>query len=246
MHFLQYSKKLKGILSNFKLQLTNKMVRMTNETRPIQSISNDFYKLDIGMKQSILEELMKMFIADKRKIPTRLLTDLKEVRKDNKRGEGYTLHTDCKNTRKALKIYYKQYKHLDKYYPKNLDSVMSVGSLQRGQRAVDIEKKYERLIRFKYDSHIWLYNDESDTVSWIKPVFLKLMKQCNKQENIKPLSKTNFKIGDVEWYGLIIEKGDNVRINYGLTSLANEMIYGTTAVFDNKKSRDDYFDWMMK
>lgn len=223
------------------------MVRTTNETRPIQSLSNDYDALDIGMKQSILEELMKMFIADKRKIPTRLLTDLKEVRKQNKRGEGYTLHKDCKNTRKGLKMYYKQYKHLDKYYPKNLDSVMNVGSLQRGQRAVDIEKKYERLIRLKVDSHIWVYYDKDDRLSWMSPKLFKMMKEsiksgkCRREE----CEKVDMTIGDVEWYGIILEKGNEI-LNYGLSSLANKMIYGFTAVFDNKKSRDDYFDWMMK
>lgn len=223
------------------------MVRTTNETRPIQSLSNDYDVLDIGMKQSILEELMKMFIADKRKIPTRLLTDLKEVRKQNKRGEGYTLHKDCKNTRKGLKMYYKQYKHLDKYYPKNLDSVMNVGSLQRGQRAVDIEKKYERLIRLKVDSHIWVYYDKDDRLSWMSPKLFKMMKEsiksgkCRREE----CEKVDMTIGDVEWYGIILEKGNEI-LNYGLSSLANKMIYGFTAVFDNKKSRDDYFDWMMK
>ena len=223
------------------------MVRTTNETRPIQSLSNDYDALDIGMKQSILEELMKMFIADKRKIPTRLLTDLKEVRKQNKRGEGYTLHKDCKNTRKGLKMYYKQYKHLDKYYPKNLDSVMNVGSLQRGQRAVDIEKKYERLIRLKVDSHIWVYYDKDDRLSWMSPKLFKMMKEsiksgkCRREE----CEKVDMTIGDVEWYGIILEKGNEI-LNYGLSSLANKMIYGFTAVFDNKKSRDDYYDWMMK
>jgi hypothetical protein len=225
------------------------MVKATNETRPVYTISNDYYALDIGMKQSILEELMKMFIADKRKIPAQLLSNLKDVRKENKRGEGYTLHTDCKNSRKCLKVFYKQYKHLDKYYPKKLDRVMSVGSLQRGQRAVDIEKKYEMLIRYKGDSHIWTYDDEDDILSWVSPSMFKTVKEaikCGKYDK-EQMEKVDMTIGDVKWYGIITGIGqDRLMLNYGLSSLANKMIYGFTVVFDAKQSRDDYYDWLMK
>jgi hypothetical protein len=217
-----------------------------SETRPIQSITNDFDALDIGMKQSILMELMKMFIADKRKIPARLLADLKEVKKQNKKGEGYTLHTDCKNTRKGLKVYYKQYKHLDKYYPKNLDNITPVGSLQRGIRAVDIEKKYERLIRTKCDSHIWTYCDKEDRISWIKPELFQMVRKGYSKSEIEKTKKIDFTIGDVKWFGIILEDGEGINLNYGISALANEMIWGFTAVFDNVKSRDDYYDWTMK
>ena len=222
------------------------MVRTTNETRPIQSLSNDYDALNIGMKQSILEEMMKRFIADKRKIPAQLLTDLKKVRKENIRGEGYTLHTDCKNTQRAMKVYYKQYKHLDKYYPKKLDGVMNVGSLQRGQRAVDIEKKYERLIRFKCDSHIWVYYDKDDRLSWISPELFKQVKKGYNKKQIENTEKIDFTIGDIKWYGIILEMGDDVLLNYGITSISTTMCYGFTAVFDNIKSRDDYFEWIRK
>jgi len=219
----------------------------TNETRPIYGISNDFDTLDIGMKESILTELMKKFIADERKIPARLLEDLKKVRKQNKKRLGYTLHKDCKNTRKVLKVYYKQYKHLDKYYPKDLD-VLSVGSLQRGARAVNIEKKYETLIRTKCDSHIWTYYDKEDRLCWIKEELFKRVRNNYSESDKKQIKKIEFSIGDVEWYGISLEGEDDdaTKLNYGISSLANEMIWGFTAVFDNMKSRDDYYDWIMK
>jgi len=219
----------------------------TNEARPIQMISNDFYSLDIGMKQSILTELMKMFIADERKIPLRLMADLKKVKKQNKKRMGYTLHTDEKNTRKCMKMYYKQYKHLDKYYPKNID-VLWVGSLQRGQRAVDIEKKYEKLIRIKTSSHIWNYTDNKDDLFWINPeVFKRVRKNYSRLEKDNDIKKLDFKIGDVDWYAINISDSDSDELlNYGISSLANEMVYGFTMVFDDVKSRDDYYDWVRK
>ncbi len=219
----------------------------TNEARPIQTISNDFYSLDIGMKQSILTELMKMFIADERKIPLRLMADLKKVKKQNKKRMGYTLHTDVKNTRKCMKMYYKQYKHLDKYYPKNID-VLWVGSLQRGQRAVDIEKKYEKLIRIKTSSHIWTYTDAKDDLFWINPeVFKRVRKNYSRLEKDNDIKKLDFKIGDVDWYAINISDSDSDELlNYGISSLANEMVYGFTVVFDDVKSRDDYYDWVRK
>jgi len=201
----------------------------TNETRPVYAITNDFDMLDIGMKESILVETMKKFIGDKRKIPTRLLEDLKKVRNQNKKRAGYTLHMDCKNTRKGLKVYYKQYKHLDKYYPKDLDSITQVGSLQRGVRAVDIEKKYERLIRTKCDSHIWTYYDKEDRLCWIKADLFRRVRDGYSESEKQHIEKIDFKI-----------------FNYGISALANEMIWGFTAVFDNVKSRDDYYDWTMK
>ena len=219
----------------------------TNETRPIYGISNDFDTLDIGMKESILTELMKKFIADERKIPTRLLEDLKKVRKQNKKREGYTLHKDCKNTRKVLKVYYKQYKHLDKYYPKNLD-VLNVGSLQRGKRAVNIEKKYETLIRTKCDSHIWTYYDKEDRLCWIKEELFKRVRKNYSESDKKQIKKIDLSIGDVEWYGISLEGEDDdaTKLNYGISSLAIKMVYGFTAVFDDVKSRDDYYDWVRK
>ena len=220
----------------------------TNETRPVYAITNDFDMLDIGMKESILVETMKKFIGDKRKIPTRLLEDLKKVRNQNKKRVGYTLHMDCKNTRKGLKVYYKQYKHLDKYYPKDLDSITQVGSLQRGVRAVDIEKKYERLIRTKCDSHIWTYYDKEDRLCWIKADLFKRVRDGYSESEKQHIEKIDFKIGEVEWYGIRLEGGDAdaSKFNYGISALANEMIWGFTAVFDNVKSRDDYYDWTMK
>jgi hypothetical protein len=217
-----------------------------SETRPIYEISNDYYALDIGMKHATLMEMMKMFLSKKKKIPTRLLTDLKEVKKQNKKRETYTLHTDCKNTQHALKMYYKQYKHLDKYYPKNLDKITPVGSLQRGERAVDIEKKYENLIRQKVDSHIWVYHDEGDRLSWIKPELFRKVKKGYSKSEIERTKKIDFSIGDVKWYGIILEDGEGITLNYGLTALANKMIWGFTAVFDDTRSRDDYYDWIRR
>jgi len=217
----------------------------TNESRPIYGISNDFDTLDIGMKESILTELMKMFIADERKIPARLLEDLKKVKKQNKKRLGYILHKDAKNTRKGMKVFYKQYKHLDKYYPKNIE-VLKVGSLQRGERAVDIEKKYERLIRLKGDSHIWTYFDNKDEICWIKTdVFKRVRENYSRWEKDNHIKKLDFKIGDVDWFGINLSDGAEL-LNYGISSLANEMVYGYTVVFDNVKSRDDYYDWVRK
>ena len=220
----------------------------TNETRQVYGISNDFDTLDIGMKQSTLTEVMKMFIADKRKIPARLLEDLKKVKKQNKKRMGYTLHKDCKNTRKALKVYYKQYKHLDKYYPKNLDNITPVASLQRGERAVDIEKKYERLIRLKCDSHIFMYNDDTDNLMWVKDELFRMIKNSyDKSYREKHIEKIDFSIGDVKWYGIKIEEDDDMtRLNYGLTALSDDMIWGLTAVLDSEKGRDAMYDWVRK
>lgn len=218
----------------------------TMENRPVYSISNDYYALNIGMKHATLTELMKTFISKKKKIPARLLMDLKEVKKQNKKRETYTLHTDCKNTQEALKMYYKQYKHLDKYYPKNLEKILAVGSLQRGERAVDIEKKYENLIRQKVDSHIWVYEDKNDRLCWIKPDLFRNVKKGYSKSEIEKTKKIDFTIGDVKWFGIILEDGDGINLNYGLTALANEMIWGFTAVFDDTRSRDDYYDWIRR
>jgi len=218
----------------------------TNEPRKIYGISNDFDTLDIEMKESILTELMKKFIGNKRKIPARLLGDLKEVKKQNKKGLGYDLHMDCKNTRTAIKVYYKQYKHLDKYYPHNLDNTTSVGSIQRGIRADDIEKKYERLIRTKCESHIWVYYDKTDKLCWVKPLlFKRVREQYSRLEKDNHIKKLDFKIGDVEWFAINLSDGAEL-LNYGLTALTNEMIYGFTAVFDDVRSRDDYYEWVRK
>ena len=52
----------------------------------------------------------------------------------------------------------------------------------------------------------------------------------------------------MKWFGIKLEgeDDDDITLNYGLTALASEMIWGFTAVFDNVKSRDDYYDWVMK
>ena len=151
---------------------------------------------------------------------------------------------DAKNTQEFIKIYYKQYKHLEKYYPKQME-VMMLGSLQRGQRAVDIEKKYERLIRFKQDSHIWVYDDDTDSLSWCNPELFRIVKKGKTKSEIESTKKLDFEIGDVKWYGIILE-GDGALTNYGISSLANKMVEGFTTVFDDKRSRDDYFDWLRK
>ncbi len=177
------------------------------------------------------------------------MADLKKVKKQNKKRLGYTLHMDAKNTRKGIKMYYKQYKHLDKYYPKNLDNITPVGSLQRGERAVDIEKKYERLIRTKCDSHIWTYYDKDDRLCWIKPELFKRVRDgYSDSDKENQIEKIDFSIGDVKWFGIRLEGADEdmTRLNYGLTALSDDMIWGFTAVFDNVKSRDDYYDWVMK
>lgn len=217
----------------------------TMESKPIQAVSNDFYSLNIGMKQSILTQVMKKFIEEGKKVPSILLSDLKKVKKQNKKGEGYILHMECKNTQRGVKVYYKQYKHLDKYYPKQID-VMRVGSLQRGERAVDIEKKYEKLIRLKTDSHIWTYGDKEDSLIWIKAdIFKTVKKNYSRWEKDNHIKKLDLKIGDVDWYAIELTNESPI-LNYGISSLTNEMVYGFTAMFDNKKSRDDYYDYIMK
>lgn len=216
--------------------------------RPIQQITNELHKLDVGLRQSVLEEVMKMFIENKKKIPMRLLKDLKKAKKDNKKGEGYDIHMDCKNSRKGVKMYYKQYKHLQKYYPTDLDDVIHFGSIQRGPRAVDIEKKYEQLIRGKLESHLWSYNDETDELNWVNENIFSVIRGVFRKNKVNHTKKVDVIIGGVTWYGLGVDDSDdeNAKINYGISSLSKTIIHGYKFLFDNEKSRDDYYDYMMK
>jgi len=231
------------------LHIDSKKYDMMNskETRPQYEVTNDFHKLDIGLKESLLMELMKKFIKDNRKIPKRLLSDLKQVKKENVKREGYTLHTDAKNTQTFLKIYYKQYKHLDKYYPEDIVP-LRICSLQKGERALHIEKQFEHLIRTKGESHTWIYEACEDRLIWTNRHLLKYIKNEMTEEKKKCIEKVDFMIGDIKWYGLCMDnqKEGEMLLNHGITCLAREMIYGFVIVFDNVKSRNDFYDWFLK
>ena len=227
---------------------TTMAINQFQSARPIQQVTNELHELDVGMRQSILVEVMKMFIENKKKIPTRLLTDLKQAKKDNKKGDGYVIHMDCKNSRMGVKTYYKQYKHLQKYYPEDLGLFGGFASIQRGPRAVAIEKKYEQLIRRKCDSHLWVYDDDTDNLCWINVLVFKSIRDSYKKNNVNYTRKIDLDIGDITWHGLGVEDTDDdgLMMNYGLSALANDIVYGFTIMFDNEKSRDDYYDYMMK
>ena len=205
-------------------------------------ITNDFYKLGDGAKVPLLTGVMKKFIEEKRKIPECLLKDLKEA-KQNKKGEVILeLNTENKNSYDVVKVYYKQYKHLDKYCPKDLDIPQKFFSLQRGARAVDIGKKFEKLIRTKCSNHVWGYDDSTDKIHWLNE---KGLKRVKKKCNVKNSTKIDINIGGIDWYGINMFNEED--INYGLSALTDKLILGLNIiVFDNMKSRDDILEWLLK
>ena len=215
-------------------------------SRQSHKITNDYYTLSAEFKETILVEVMKRFIKHKKKIPQRLLSDLKKAREENKKRILFTLHTDVKTTKDMINVYYKQYKHLNKYYPKDLD-YSTHWSLQRGERAVDISKKFEILIRLKADNKIWRYNDDVDNVMWVDEGLFKDLKTILKTGEIKKdnITKEDIHIGGVKWYA--IKMGcEKSKYNWGIMSLANEfMAQGEYFVFNNESNRNNYYDWVL-
>jgi hypothetical protein len=218
----------------------NKMSRQTFK------LSNDYYSLSAEWKESILVEVMKRFMEHGKPIRSRLLSDAMKAKAERTNRNFYTIDKEVKETKEAIKVYYKQYKHLDKYYPKDLKFSTHL-SLQRGERAVDIGKKFEMLIRLKGDSKIWRYDDDEDNVVWVDPEsFTYLKKEIKKGEIEKEdITKDNIQIGDVWWYAIKIGH-ENSMLNFGIMSLANELIkQGEYLVFDNESNRDNYYKYLV-
>ena len=173
-------------------------------SRQTYKLSNDYYSLSAEWKESILVEVMKLFMEHGNQIPKRLLSDLKKAKAERTNRNLYNIDKEVKNSKEAIKVYYKQYKHLDKYYPKDLKFSTHL-SLQRGERAVDIGKKFEMLIRLKGDSKIWGYDDDEDSLRWVNPeVFKYFKKDIKNGGEIKKedITKDNIQIGDVTWYAI--------------------------------------------
>ena len=216
-------------------------------SRQIFKLSNDYYSLSAEWKESILVEVMKLFMEHGNQIPKRLLSDLKKAKAERTNRNFYTIDKEEKKTKDAIKVYYKQYKHLDKYYPKDLKFSTHL-SLQRGERAVDIGKKFEMLIRSKRDSKIWGYDDDEDSLRWVNPeVFKYFKKDIKNGGEIKKedITKDNIQIGDVWWYAIKIGHEDSM-LNFGIMSLANELIkQGEYLVFDNESNRDNYYKYLV-
>jgi hypothetical protein len=219
---------------------------MSNMSRPeIIKMSNDYHSLSAEWKESILVYVMKLFMEHGKQIPKRLLSDLKKAKAENKTRGGYTIHK-AKGVGEGSKVFYKQYKHLDKYYPKDLEFSTHL-SLQRGERAVDIGKKFERLIRLKGNSKIWRYDDDEDNVFWVNPESFKDIKKGIKKGQIKKyeIKKEDIQIGDVTWYAIKF-CDDNSMYNFGIMSLTNEfMTQGEYFVFDNESNRDKYYKYLV-
>ena len=215
-------------------------------SRQTYKLSTDYYSLSAEWKESILVDVMKRFMKHGKQIPKRLLSDLKKAKAENKKRMGYTIHKEVKETKEAVKVYYKQYKHLDKYYPKDLEYHTHL-SLQRGERAVDIGKKFEMLIRLKGDSKIWRYDDDEDNVFWVNEGIFKHLKKGIKKGEIKKdeITKDDIQIGDVTWYAIKF-CDDNSMYNFGIMTLANEfMTQGEYFVFDNESNRDNYYKYLV-
>ena len=219
----------------------NKMSRQTYK------LSTDYYSLSAEWKESILVEVMKLFMEHGNQIPKRLLSDLKKAKAERTNRNWYTIDKEVKKSKEAIKVYYKQYKHLDKYYPKDLEFSTHL-SLQRGERAVDIGKKFEMLIRSKRDSKIWGYDDDEDNVRWVNPeAFKYLKKEIKEGGEIKKddITKDNIQIGDVTWYAIKFCP-ENYILNWGIMSLANELMkQGEYFVFDNESNRDNYYQYLV-
>ena len=210
-------------------------------------LTNDYYSLSPVWKESILVEVMKRFMEHGKPIRSRLLSDAMKAKAERTNRNLYNIDKEVKNSKEAIKVYYKQYKHLDKYYPKDLKFSTHL-SLQRGERAVDIGKKFEMLIRLKGDSKIWGYDDDEDSLRWVNPeVFKYFKKDIKNGGEIKKedITKDNIQIGDVTWYA--IKLGDeNYLLNWGIMSLANELMkQGEYFVFDNESNRDNYYKYLV-
>jgi len=215
-------------------------------SRQVYQLTNDYYSLSAEWKVSILTAVVKMFLEKDKSIPQRLLKDLKKAKKDNKSGTGFEIHKDVKETKEAVYVYYRQYKHLEKYYPKDLKFCQHA-SLQRGARAVNIGKKYERLIRLKGDDKIWRYDDDNDGLHWInKDVFKHIKKQIKKGEIKKSeIGKEDIEIGDVKWYAITMCE-ENSMYNFGIMALTDMfLVQGEYLVFDTEENRDTIYNWIM-
>jgi hypothetical protein len=218
----------------------NKMSRQTYK------LSTDYYSLSAEWKESILVEVMKLFMEHGKPIRSRLLSDAMKAKAERTNRNLYNIDKEVKNSKEAIKVYYKQYKHLDKYYPKDLEFSTHF-SLQRGERAVDIGKKFEMLIRSKRDSKIWAYDDDEDNVRWVNPEAFKYLKKEIKKGEIEKedITKDNIQIGDVTWYAIKIGHEDSM-LNWGIMSLANELMkQGEYFVFDNESNRDNYYTYLV-
>jgi len=212
-------------------------------SKQVYEIKSDIDTMDAEWRCSLLTEVMKMFISKGKSIPRILIKDLKKAKADNKTGMGYKIHTDVKATKQGIRHLYIQYKHLDKYYPKPLELRLKFGSLQRGERAVNIETKYRNLIRAKENKKIFMYIDEVDDLTWLDEKAMKIVKKEGGGK--KTYSKIEFKIGGCKWYG-INHNHTNLEIDYGLSTLSNKLQTGRNYVFDSEENRDNYYEYFMK
>ena len=199
--------------------------------------------MDAEWRCSLLPEVMKMFISKGKTIPRILIKDLKKAKKENKTGMGYKFDTTNKQNKKSIRVLYIEYKHLDKYYPKPLDIFTTNYSIQRGERAVNIENKYIRLIKRKENRKVFMYIDEVDDLTWLEEEDMKMIKK--KGGSKSSYEKMEFQIGDCKWYG-INHNNTGIVIDYGLTTLSNEVISGRNYVFDCEENRDKYYEYFTK
>ncbi len=199
--------------------------------------------MDAEWRCSLLPEVMKMFISKGKTIPRILINDLKKAKKENKTGMGYKINTTIRQNKKSIRVLYIEYKHLDKYYPKPLDIKITHHSIQRGERAVDIENKYIRLIRRKGNRKVFMYIDEVDDMTWLEEEDMKMIKKEGGSKS--SYSKIEFQIGGCKWYG-INNNDTKLDIDYGLSTLSNGMISGRNYVFDCEENRDKYYEYFTK
>jgi len=219
-----------------------------------------------------LHMLIAKLTKNKIKVPTSLLTDLKDIKEKHKTNKDFTIGLQYLNkkhpqhkrymelmkngTNKVLldivdkKV--KQYKTLNKFIDPEFEKKEITIITLEGEVGKDTMKLFKTFLSQKEKAPCFCWNQHLENFSWLDTPDLqaqfKIWKSLIKEGRLlcKEEWKTSGFVDKTEWFGIVVKQKGNDTICVGSLKLFRQPIHGFVYWFNKETNRDAMLKYLLK
>jgi len=219
-----------------------------------------------------LQMLVAKLTTNKIKVPTSLLTDLKDIKEKHKTNKDFTIGLQYLNKkhpqhRRYMELMkngtnkflfdmvdkkYLEYKTLNKFIDPEFEKKEMMILTPAGEVAKDTMKMFKVFLSQKQKAPCFTWNQQLNILNWVDTPDLqaqfKIWKSLIKEGRLlcKDEWKTSGFIDKTEWFGIVVNEKGSETFCIGSMKLFNQTIQGFVYWFNKETNRDAMLKYLLK